>query len=124
VTDYSSFRIVVVKFGSLFLTLSSLQGCDEFLPPRIHPSGIEPQGFLEQSFDAEGGVVFYERTDTVSRSTAGTTYLVVKNLHDEVLSGSEDITIDVEYWLKDFPGDTIRVIGGQGQSPQSLQFSG
>ncbi len=100
-----------LRSGLAVIVLSLLCTCEESLPPRIHPSAIDPEGFLEEAIASESGVVMYTGSDTISRSTAGTIYLDVRNIHDEVLSGPQDITIDVEYWSQDFPGDTIRVVG-------------
>jgi hypothetical protein len=108
----------------LVATVLLLSACEESLPPRIHPSDIDPEGFLEQSFDSESGVVMYTGSDTISQSTAGTLYLDVRNIHDEVLSGTEDITIDVEYWSPDFPGDTIRVVGDRDNLVNPFNFQG
>ena len=90
-------KVGILRCGSVVMFLTVLPACEESLPPRIHPSSIDPEGFLEESFSSESGVVLYTAGDTVSRSTAGTLYLDVRNIHDEVLSGTEDITIDVEY---------------------------
>ena len=113
-----------LKFGLAAIVLSLLCTCEESLPPRIHPLDIDPEGFLEQSFSVESGVVMYEVGETVSRSLAGTLYLDIKNLHDEVLSGTEDITIDVDYWFADFPGDTIRVVGDRNNLVNPFNFQG
>ncbi len=114
----------VVKHGLLVLLLPLMQACDESLPPRIHPLDIDPEEFLSESSSSESGVVRYERGVTVTQSLAGTQFMEIKNLHDEVLSGREDITINVEYWFEDFPGDTIKVVGDRNNLLNPFNFQG
>jgi len=99
--------------------------CEESLPPRIDPRTIDAKDFLELSSGATSGTVLFERSDSTSSSNAGNLSLSVKNLHDEVLSGREQISIDVDYWLPDFPiAETTRVHGDRDHLLNPYNFQG
>ena len=122
--DYPS-QMILGRLSVAFLSLISVLGCEESLPPRIDPRNIDPASVLELSSEAVGGVVRFEPRDSVSRSDAGTVILVVKNIHDEVLSGQEGISIDMKFWLKDFPiAETLRVQGDRDNLINPFNFQG
>jgi hypothetical protein len=81
--------------------------CEESLPPHIHPLSVDPSTVLAIAFEANSGTVFFQEPDTASSSLAGTFYLTVTNLHDEFLSGREQIDALVEIWKEGQPGNTF-----------------
>jgi len=105
----------------LFCVLLSC--CDESLPPRIDPRTLDPADYLEISVQPVSGLVFYQFGDTLPQSAAGNVYLTVKNLHDEVMSGPEAISIDIQYHGLNFPTDTAKAHGDSDNllNPYNLQ---
>jgi hypothetical protein len=99
-------------------------GCEELLPPRNHPENVDPNDFLEVSFSAVEGTVAYQPNDTVTQSLAGTFFLTVKNLHDEVLSSQEEIRVDIDMWMVNRPGRRVGVHGDRDNLVNPYNFQG
>lgn len=100
-----------MKTRFIVLSIVLLGGCEESLPPRIHPLSVDLADFFELSAAPVPGVVFYQPRDSFPQTSSGSLFLSVKNTHDEVFSGHEGIAVDAKYWGTNFPTDTVWVRG-------------
>jgi hypothetical protein len=104
-------EIPVILIGILISL--HLCGCEELFAPRFDPLDVDPKEFLKHTLNALEGTVVYEEGDTITASIAGTFSLNVKNLHDEVLSAEEGISIDFDLYPADDPALLARVHGNR-----------
>jgi hypothetical protein len=108
----------LVGVGIIFM------GCEEMLPPREDPRTLDPSLVLEASISVDGGLVYFEERDSLSRSTAGTAWIEVRNIYSEVLSGHEGIGISARYWLEGSSHDTVEVYGDRNNLLNSFDDQG
>jgi hypothetical protein len=76
--------------------------CDESMPPRE-----DPQGFLQATLSAEGGIVAVASDSSIVRG--GWLIVHVKNTYNEVLQADAQIQVDVDLWRLDAPDERTSV---------------
>jgi len=85
-------RIVV----GILLFLVAFTACDESLPPRADPDAV----LVTTLYGLEGPVTINAGEQT---SLAGSVFIELRNVHDEVLQDDARIGVTVEVWMKDQP---------------------
>lgn len=113
------------RCAAITISIVLLSSCEESLPPRNDTRYADPKEVLEVSFDVYEGVVVFLNRDSTANSNGGIVSLAVKNAHDEVLSGTEEISIDITFSLEDFPAaGTANIHGDRNNLINRFNFQG